>query len=86
MPGTSPWEKHENGDELMFVADGAVRIEVLEDDDSSAVEILRTGVLFVVPRGKWHQLTAADNATILYVSPGEAGATRQRARPALGRG
>lgn len=85
LQGSSPWEKHENGDELLFVADGEVRIEVIEDDDSAAVERLCTGALFVVPRGKWHQLTTADNATILYVSPGEAGAARQRVRPSLGR-
>ena len=50
----------------------------------SASELLRTGSLFVVPRGKWHQLTAADYVTILYISPAEDGATRQREHPYAG--
>ena len=32
VPGTSPWEKHTNGDELIHVTDGYVSVEVLESD------------------------------------------------------
>lgn len=45
VAGSSPWERHNNGDELLLVTDGAVQIEVLKE-----------GSLFVVPKGKWHQL------------------------------
>jgi len=81
IPGSSPWEKHNNGDELLFVTDGEVQIEVLEASGDSSKEQLKEGSLFVVPRGKWHQLTAADNVNILYVSPDEDGVERQREHP-----
>lgn len=85
IPGSSPWEKHNNGDELLFVTDGEVKIEVLEASGSSSSQQLKQGTLFVVPMGKWHQLTAKDNVNILYVSPGEDGVERQREHPLKGR-
>ena len=81
VPGASPWEKHMNGDELLYVTDGEVRIEVLGDSGDSSIEQLKEGTLFVVPQGKWHQLTAADNVNILYISPSENGVERQREHP-----
>jgi mannose-6-phosphate isomerase-like protein (cupin superfamily) len=84
IPGSSPWEKHTNGDELLLVTDGEVEIEVLEDSGESWRETLEKGSLFVVPKGKWHQLTAKDNISILYVSPNEDGAERMREHPLQG--
>ena len=81
VAGSSPWEKHHNGDELLFVTDGEVLIEVLEDSGSSWTERLTEGSLFVVPRGKWHQLTASENVNILYISPSEDGAERKQEHP-----
>ena len=81
VPGASPWERHNNGDELLYVTDGGVQIEVLEGSGESLVENLLEGSLFVIPRGKWHQLTATDNVTILYISPGENGVERQSEHP-----
>jgi len=81
IPGASPWEKHTNGDELLYVTDGEVRIEVLGDSGDSTIEQLKAGALFVVPQGKWHQLTAEDNVNILYISPNEDGVFRQREHP-----
>ena len=51
VPGSSPWERHNNGDELLLVTDGEVQIEVLQQDGGSRVERLSEGSLFVVPRG-----------------------------------
>ncbi|MDD9968218.1 MAG: cupin domain-containing protein [Myxococcales bacterium] len=81
VPGTSPWERHSNGDELLLVTDGEVEIEVLDDDGASQRFTVVDGGLFVVPRGKWHQLTATDNVTILFASPSEDGAERTRQHP-----
>jgi mannose-6-phosphate isomerase-like protein (cupin superfamily) len=83
IPGSSPWERHNNGDELLLVTDGEVEIEVLGDAGDSSVEQLPEGSLFVVPKGKWHQLTATDNVNILYVSPSEEGVERTREHPIM---
>ncbi len=80
VPGSSPWERHNNGDELLLVLDGAVHIEVL-DDDSSLRTTLSEGSLFTVPRGRWHQLVAEAPVHILYVSPSEGGVERTRSHP-----
>ncbi len=84
VAGSSPWEKHNNGDELLLVTDGEVQIEVLEDSGDSWTELLKEGSLFVVPKGRWHQLTAQDYVNILYISPSEDGAERKREHPIHG--
>ncbi len=84
VAGSSPWEKHNNGDELLLVTDGEVQIEVLEPSGNSWTELLEEGSLFVVPKGKWHQLTATDNVNILYISPSEDGVERKREHPVHG--
>ena len=81
VAGTSPWERHTNGDELLLVTDGQVAVEVLENDGTSRSFTLDKGALFVVPKGKWHQLTATDNVNIMFASPPEDGAERTREHP-----
>ncbi len=73
-----------HGDELLLVTDGEVGVEVLEDLGDSWTEQLAEGCLFVVPKGKWHRLTATDNVTILFVSPSEGGVERKREHPIHG--
>ena len=80
VPGASPWERHNNGDELLLVLDGMVHIEVL-GDDSSFRTTLSEGSLFTVPRGRWHQLVAEAPVHILYISPSEDGVERTRSHP-----
>ena len=80
VPGASPWERHNNGDELLVVLDGAVQIEVLVGD-SSVRTTLSEDSLFVVPRGRWHQLIAEAPVNILYISPSEEGVERTRSHP-----
>ena len=85
VAGSSPWEKHNTGDELLLVTDGEVQIEVLESTGDSWSELLGEGSLFVVPKGKWHRLTATDSVNILYISPGEDGVERNREHPLIKR-
>jgi len=80
VAGSSPWERHGNGDELLLVLDGEVAIEVLDGPGSETIA-LKEGALFVVPRDRWHQLTARDPVLILYASPSEDGVERTRERP-----
>lgn len=81
VTGKSPWERHSNGDELLLVTDGEVQVEILDADGTSTIEALTNDTLFVVPKGKWHQLTATDNVNIFYISPSEDGVERTREHP-----
>lgn len=81
IAGTSPWERHSNGDELFLVTEGELEVEVLDDDGGSQHFTIMEDGLFVVPRGKWHQLSLSDNANILYASPSEDGVERTRDHP-----
>jgi hypothetical protein len=46
VEGTSPWQRHANGDELLLVADGEVDVELLGDDGSSSrITITEGGML-----------------------------------------
>jgi mannose-6-phosphate isomerase-like protein (cupin superfamily) len=78
--GQSPWERHTNGDELLYVVDGEVNVEALTDG-AAFRGTLRAGSLFIVPKGVWHQLTARPSATIFFVSPPDEGAERTREDP-----
>ena len=81
VPGKSPWERHNNGDEMLFVMDGYVAIELLDADGSSTHLRIDEGALFVVPKGRWHQLTATDPVNVVYASPSEDGVERTREHP-----
>ncbi len=79
--GQSPWERHLNGDELLYVVDGELQITLLSDTRQEERETLRTGSLFVVPKGKWHQLDAPNGVSVFFASPPESGAERTREDP-----
>lgn len=79
--GASPWERHRNGDELLYVLEGDVEITLLSDAGAEEREILRTGSLFVVPRDRWHQLITSAQGSIFFASPPESGAERTRDDP-----
>lgn len=60
--GTFGWHSHEDEDELFFILDGQLRIE-LEGD---AVE-LDAGEMFVVPKGTRHNPVAAAECLIMLI-------------------
>jgi quercetin dioxygenase-like cupin family protein len=68
--GVSPWERHPNHEELLHVLDGEVDIVVLKDQSPTVVK-LKTGSIFVVPRGLWHRHKVKNRLVELYVSPSE---------------
>ncbi len=66
--GTSPWERHPQGDELVHVLDGEVDLTVLTDGEPVRVT-LRAGSVFVVPQGLWHRQVARAVVTLLTATP-----------------
>jgi uncharacterized cupin superfamily protein len=68
-PGTSPWERHPDDDELLHVLEGEVVITVLTE--SGPIDTTVTlGSVFVVPKGLWHRHHIPTQLKELYVTPG----------------
>jgi len=66
--GSSAWERHPNGDELVQILDGAARVTVLTDEGPRVLD-MRAGMLTVVPRNCWHRFEAPDGVTVMTMTP-----------------
>lgn len=66
--GTSAWERHPVGDELVQVLAGAARLTIVQQDEPHILDI-KAGMLTVVPRGCWHRFEAPDGVTVLTMTP-----------------
>ena len=73
--GTSEWERHSVGDEIVMVLDGSTTIFFLDDDDDGdgdggeRAATLGARQVVVVPRGTWHRFETPDRVTVLSVTP-----------------
>ena len=66
--GESPWERHQNGDELVHILDGATTLTIMTEKGPQSLE-MTAGMLVVVPRGHWHRFHAPDRVTVLTATP-----------------
>ena len=66
--GESPWERHQNGDELVHVLDGATALIIMTADGPQSIE-MTAGMLTVVPKGHWHRFHSQDGVTVLTATP-----------------
>ena len=64
VQGEFVWHQHADTDEVFLILDGAMRIDFRD----GAVE-LKTGEMFVVPRGIEHRPVATRECKILLVEP-----------------
>jgi mannose-6-phosphate isomerase-like protein (cupin superfamily) len=81
-PGPHGGEVHPDGDEFLYVVSGTMEL-ILDDGDERAVGaemtvVLRPGDAYVVPRGVWHRLEAAEPSYLIHVTPGPNGNYRPR--------
>jgi mannose-6-phosphate isomerase-like protein (cupin superfamily) len=66
--GEVPWERHPEGDELLYVLEGTIAVTILTA--TTAVDtILTAGALLVVPQGLWHRPRPQAIATLLFATP-----------------
>ncbi|HEY2591936.1 MAG TPA: cupin domain-containing protein [Steroidobacteraceae bacterium] len=70
--GRPPWERHPGGDELLHVLEGELDLAVLAPE-GRAEHLLRTGSVFIVPRGLWHRSSPRGAVSMLFVTPAEGG-------------
>ncbi|HUT49190.1 MAG TPA: cupin domain-containing protein [Alphaproteobacteria bacterium] len=66
--GESQWERHPKGDELVHILKGLTTLTILMDAGPQVLE-LGTGMLTVVPQGRWHRFHAPDGVTVLTATP-----------------
>jgi len=66
--GETPWERHQKGDELVQILDGAATLTVMTDHGPQSFE-MTAGMLIVVPQGHWHRFHAPNGVTVLSATP-----------------
>ncbi len=67
-------EMHPDGDEVLYLIDGKVRV-MLETDPIQELE-LNPGDGIIVPRGVWHRVDILEPSQIVYLPPGPNGEYR----------
>ena len=66
--GTSPWERHVDGDELFYVIEGEIAFILLHEHDQGRDEVVvPSGSVFLIPRGRWHRSVADRPVKVLTV-------------------
>ena len=66
--GETPWERHQKGDELVHILEGAATLTVMMDNGPESCK-MTAGTLIVVPQGYWHRFHAPDGVTVLSATP-----------------
>ncbi len=66
--GPTPWERHPDGDELLYALEGEVEVTTLTGD-GPVTRMVRAGEAFVCPRGRWHRQLPKPWVTMLYGTP-----------------
>ena len=66
--GSSEWERHPVGDEIVMVLEGSTTVIVLVDGEQQRIQ-LSAGEVLVVPQNHWHRFENSDHLKILGVTP-----------------
>ena len=59
--GESPWERHQKGDELVQILEGATTLTIMTESGPQSFK-LAAGMIIVVPQGHWHRFHSAERA------------------------
>ena len=66
--GSSGWERHPKGDELVHILEGSTRFDIIIDDDMQSLDLV-AGMLLVVPQGCWHRFESGKGVKVLTATP-----------------
>ena len=66
--GSSGWERHPKGDELVQILEGSTRFDIIVDDDMQTLE-LSAGMMLVVPQNCWHRFTSESGVKVMTATP-----------------
>ena len=66
--GNSEWERHSQGDEIVYVVEGQTTLFLLSEG-KQIPNTLHEGQLFVVPQNTWHRFETPEGVKIMTVTP-----------------
>ena len=66
--GSSEWERHPKGEEIVYVVEGETTLVMFGEKEDSSIR-LKQGELFVVPQNVWHRFETPVGVKILSVTP-----------------
>jgi len=65
--GLSPWERHPDQDELLYVLDGEVEVTVLSEGGASNCTV-RAGSVCIIPKGLWHRQLPKPAVKLMFIT------------------
>jgi quercetin dioxygenase-like cupin family protein len=66
--GTSAWERHPMGDEIVQIVEGAATLHLMTVKGKLSLA-LTAGMMVVVPQNIWHQFEAPDGVSVMTATP-----------------
>ncbi len=66
--GNSEWERHPQGDEIVYVLGGKTILIVLVENREER-NLLETGQFLIVPKNTWHRFETPEGVKIMTVTP-----------------
>lgn len=66
--GSSEWERHPHGDELVLVLAGSTTIVLMRDSTEEKIE-LKELELVIIPTGTWHRFQDSSQLKVLTITP-----------------
>ncbi len=66
--GSSGWERHPKGDEIVQILAGATRFDIIVDDVMQSLA-LSAGMMVVVPKGCWHRFESESGVKVMTATP-----------------
>ncbi len=71
IQGDSPvWEMHPDTDELFYILEGELRLELLSASGSEFYSAIAHQAM-VIPSGHWHKFSAPNGAKFIFLTPGQ---------------
>ena len=65
------WEIHPHGDEVVVLVSGSATFLLDLNGNHQQIELTQAGEYVVVPKGIWHTAHIQEQATLLFITPGE---------------
>jgi quercetin dioxygenase-like cupin family protein len=66
--GTSAWERHPQGDEIVQIVDGTTTLHLMTAEGRQSLA-LSAGMMAIVPQNTWHQFEAPNGVCVMTATP-----------------